>query len=44
MVSRPKRKQFRWSGACTKGQGITYLYLANTWEVGHKSRYSEGVV
>ena len=32
------------SGAYTKGPGTTYLYLANTWEVGHGSRVSEGVV
>ena len=31
-------------GACTKGQGTTYLYLVNTWEVGHGPRHSEGVV
>ena len=44
MVWRPERNKFRWSGACTKGQGTTYLYPANTWEVGHWSRYSEGMV
>ena len=25
------------SGAYTQGQGTTYLYRANTWEVGHES-------
>ena len=44
MVWRPERNKFRRSGACTKGEGTTYLYPTNTWEVGHGSRYSEGVV
>ena len=39
-----RKKQFRWTGVYTKDQGTTYLYLANTWEVGHGSMYSEGVV
>ena len=29
------------SGACTQGPGTTYLYPANTGEVGHKSRVWE---
>ena len=44
MMWRPKRNKFKQSGACTKGKGTTYLYPANTWEVGHRSRLSEGVV
>ena len=44
MEWRLERKKFRQNGACTKGQGTTYLYPANTWEVGHESRYSKGVV
>ena len=43
-VWRPERSKFKRSGACTKGQWTTYLYLSNTWEVGHESRYPEGVV
>ena len=31
-------------GACTQGLGTTYLYLANTGEVGHGSEVREGVV
>ena len=44
MVRRPERNKFRQSDAGIKGQGTTYLYPANTWEVGHRSRLSEGVV
>jgi len=44
MVWRPERNKFRGSGACTKGQGTIYLYPTNTWEVGHGSRLSEGVI
>ena len=44
IVWRLERNKFRQSGACIKGQDIPYLYPANTWEVGHGSRYSEGVV
>ena len=32
------------SGAYTKSLGTTYLYPTNTWEVGHGSRVSKGVV
>ena len=32
------------SGAHTQGLGITYLYPANTGEVGHGSKVREGVV
>ena len=32
------------SGAYTQGLGTTYLYLANTSEVGHGSRVREGMV
>ena len=31
------------SGAYTQGLSTTYLYPANTWEVGHELRVSEGV-
>ena len=52
---RQTRRQQKWregqkgmdsdgSGAYTKGPSTTYLYPANTWEVGHESRVSEGVV
>ena len=52
---RQTRRQQKWregqkgmdsdgSGAYTKGLSTTYLYPANTWEVGHESRVSEGVV
>ena len=44
MVRRLERNKFGWRGACIKGQGTTYLYLTNTWEVGHESRVSEDVV
>ena len=32
------------SGACTQGSSTTYLYLANTGEVGHESEVRGGVV
>ena len=32
------------SEAHTQGSGTTYLYLANTGEVGHRSKVREGVV
>ena len=32
------------SGPCTQGSGTTYLYPANTGEVGHGSEVREGVV
>ena len=32
------------SGARTQGSGTTYLYPANTREVGHRSEVREGVV
>ena len=31
------------SGAHTQGSGTTYLYSANTREVGHRSKVREGV-
>ena len=32
------------SGACTQGSNTTYLYPANTGEVGHRLEVKKGVV